>query len=168
MWLGAGELQTLIDEAQTPQQRIAFLLAGRCGLRHSELVQVRPVDFISGPTGHYVRVWEDYRKGEKYRKPPVSDELKNIVDTHSRSRWRWTSRSSASLEPRCTTWYAEPPSADRPDGRRGLVVRQHPLYPAHLWHHASQQGVLPSVVAYFPLFAMPCQAASASFARRPL
>ena len=81
VWLGADELQAFINEAQSPQQRVAFLLAGRCGLRRSELVQVRPADFVSGPTGHHVRVWEDYSKGEKYREPPVPDELKNIVDT---------------------------------------------------------------------------------------
>ena len=81
VWLGADELQALIDEAQSPQQRVAFLLAGRCGLRRSELVRVRPADFVSGPTDHHVRVWEDYAKGEKYREPPVPEELKTTVDT---------------------------------------------------------------------------------------
>ena len=76
MWLGADELQALINEAQTLQQRVAFLLAGRCGLRRSELIQVRSADFVSRPTGHTCA----YR-WTTTREPPVLDELKNIVDT---------------------------------------------------------------------------------------
>lgn len=81
VWLDEDEVQLWLDEARGPLQKVAFLLAARVGLRRGEIVQVRPVDFVEGPTGSHVRVWEDMTKAEAYREPPVPEELANIVET---------------------------------------------------------------------------------------
>lgn len=83
VWLGRDELDRFIQEAQTPEQRVAFLLASRVGLRRNEISQVTSVDFVESQTGTHVRVWQDYAKRNKYREPPVPNELANIVDTLS-------------------------------------------------------------------------------------
>lgn len=112
VWLGESELSALIAEYQTPIQRVAFLLGGRCGLRRSEIVKVRPNDFVSTPTGPVVRIWEDYAKRDKYREPPVPDDLKSIVETigHTIDEdapvvdvdpstvWRWVRGAAERLE----------------------------------------------------------------------
>lgn len=78
VWLSDEEVEDLIDEAQSAEQRRAFLLGARCGLRRSEIVSVTVADFLNGPEG-FVRVWEDYAKRDKYREAPVPDELENVV-----------------------------------------------------------------------------------------
>jgi len=80
VWLTVDELESLIDEAETPQQRVAIMLGGKCGLRREEIVSVTPNDFEHAPDG-FVRIWEDYAKRSKYREAPVPDELAHIVDT---------------------------------------------------------------------------------------
>lgn len=146
VWLAEDELQDLIAEAQTPEHTIAFLLAGRVGLRRSEIVQVRPVDFVEGPTGQHVRIWEDYAKRDKYREPPVPDELVTTVNTwthdeppdepvvgrHDDTVRRWVQRA-----------------ADRRQAATGDVgwryVGPHDL--RRTWGtYLLEQGVLPSVV----------------------
>jgi hypothetical protein len=86
VWLSSHEMDQLIAEATGPQQKIAFLLAGRCGLRRSEITQVCPKDFVTGPTGKHVRIWEDYAKREHYREPPVPENLYSIVETYAWER----------------------------------------------------------------------------------
>lgn len=81
VWLSREELSQLLDVHDDPKKRVAMLLAGRCGLRRSEVVQVAPKDFVSGPTGDHVRIWEDYAKREHYREPPVPDEVSTTVTT---------------------------------------------------------------------------------------
>lgn len=73
------EMQMLIDESQSAQQRIAFTLAGRAGLRLSEIVSVTPNDFNHGPRG-FVRVWGDYAKRDKYREAPIPNDFEAFVD----------------------------------------------------------------------------------------
>lgn len=81
VWLGREELASFVDEASSPEQRVAFLLAGRAGLRRKEITKVTPADFVTSQTGTHVRIWQDYAKREHYREPPVPDEVSNIVDT---------------------------------------------------------------------------------------
>lgn len=81
VWLSEKEMLALIDEAKTPKQQVAFLLAGRCGLRRKEIIEVTPNDIVDTDTGHVVRVWEG--KGDKYREPPIPGQLVNIVQTLS-------------------------------------------------------------------------------------
>jgi integrase len=80
VWLSSDELDQLIDEARSPQQKVALLLGGRSGLRREEIVSVTPNDFQHAPDG-FLRVWEDYAKRSKYRETPVPSETRNIVET---------------------------------------------------------------------------------------
>jgi len=114
VWLGEDELQTLLDEAQDTQQTIAFLLAGRCGLRRKEVTQITPADIVDTPTGTHLRVWEDIAKREHYREPPVPNKLSTyveaftdtaeiapdapIVDVTPKTVYRWVCRAAERLQ----------------------------------------------------------------------
>jgi integrase len=78
VWLSSDEIELLIDEAQSAEQRIAFTLGGRAGLRRSEIVSVTPNDFTHGPNG-FVRVWGDYAKRDKYREAPIPNDFEAFV-----------------------------------------------------------------------------------------
>ncbi|WP_455448596.1 tyrosine-type recombinase/integrase [Natrinema thermotolerans] len=148
VWLSEDELQAVIDEAEDNRQMIAFLLAGRCGLRRCEIVQVTPADVVETPTGTHLRVWEDVAKQEHYREPPVPDQLATYIDAHTdaagiapdesivdvtaKTVYRWVQRAAERL-------HAE--SGDR--GWSFLDV--HDL--RRTWGtNLLEQGVLPSVV----------------------
>lgn len=107
VWLSEKELSLLISKAESPQQKIAFLLGGRAGLRRQEMVDVRFKDVVETDTGNVVRVWQG--KGDKYREPPAPDELVNIVETlrfdadpedrvlgteHGSTVYRWIDRAA--------------------------------------------------------------------------
>lgn len=79
VWLEQDELDSLIAEAETPEQKVAMMLAGKCGLRRQEVADTTPADFVKTHGHHRVRVWEG--KGDKYREVPVPAELYNTVDT---------------------------------------------------------------------------------------
>jgi len=79
VWLTSEEMDMLIDEAETANQRIAFTLGARAGLRRSEIVSVTPNDFNHGPNG-FVRVWGDYAKRDKYREAPIPNDFAAFVD----------------------------------------------------------------------------------------
>jgi len=78
VWLTSDEIDRLINEAESAEQRIAFTLGGRAG-RRSEIVAVTPNDFTHGPTG-FVRVWGDYAKRDKYREAPIPNDFEAFVD----------------------------------------------------------------------------------------
>lgn len=78
VWLSEAELSAFIDEAETAQQKIAFLLAGRCGLRRQEIIEVEGEHIVPTDTGHVVRVWDG--KGSKYREPPAPQQLVGLVE----------------------------------------------------------------------------------------
>jgi len=80
VWLTVDEMDALIDEASDPQQRVAFMLGAKGGLRRSEIVSVTPNDFDHGPPG-FVRIWSDYAKRDKYRESPIPTELEHVVST---------------------------------------------------------------------------------------
>jgi integrase len=79
VWLSEQEMQLLLSKTPPnhPQHDAALLLAGRCGLRRQELVDVTPADLQQTDTGQIVRVWEG--KGDKYREVPAPAELWNIA-----------------------------------------------------------------------------------------
>jgi integrase len=78
VWLTGDEVELLLKEAQSGEQRRAFMLGARAGLRRSEITSVTVADFLHGPDG-FVRVWEDYAKRDKYREAPIPDELESVV-----------------------------------------------------------------------------------------
>ncbi|WP_226377564.1 hypothetical protein [Haloterrigena turkmenica] len=80
VWLSNEEFDALIDHAEIPHQRLAFLLGGRVGLRRSEIIQITPNDLVERPTGKHVRIWEDYAKRDQYREPPVPDKVEAIAN----------------------------------------------------------------------------------------
>lgn len=112
VWLSNDELREFVNEAKTPVQKAAFLLAGRSGLRRNEIRQVTSNDIVEGPTGYHVRVWEDYTKREKYRETPAPDELVHIaetlaydvgpgtpiVDTSGSTIYRWVRRAAERMQ----------------------------------------------------------------------
>jgi len=79
VWLSERVLQTLLDHADDDHAEMyaALLLAGRCGLRRQEIVDIAPKDLVRTDHGQVVRVWEG--KGNKYREVPAPDELLNIA-----------------------------------------------------------------------------------------
>lgn len=81
VWLGRDELAEFIEEYESPEQRLAFLLAGRVGLRRSEVISVTPADIVDTPTGKHLRIWQDYAKRDHYREPPLSDNVASIGET---------------------------------------------------------------------------------------
>jgi len=56
---------------------LALLLAGRCGLRRAEIVDVTPADVVRTDHGDVVRVW--HGKGDKYREVPAPDKLVTLL-----------------------------------------------------------------------------------------
>jgi len=79
VWLSESEIQLLIDKTKDGhrEQRAAFLLAGRCGLRRKEVVDVTPAHLVSTDHGRVVRIWEG--KGDKYREVPCPDALADVA-----------------------------------------------------------------------------------------
>ncbi|WP_440769351.1 site-specific integrase [Natronorubrum sp. DTA28] len=148
VWLGNDELESVIDQAKNTKQTIAFLLAGRCGLRRCEIVQITPADIVDTPTGTHLRVWEDVAKQEHYREPPVSDRLVTYIDAHTdaagiepgesivdvadKTVYRWVRRAAERLQAKT--------------GDRGWsFLDVHDL--RRTWGtNLLEQGVLPSVV----------------------
>ena len=101
------EVGALIDEAQSPQQEIAFRLGAQAGLRREEIASVTANDFTHAPDG-FLRVWNDYAKRGKYRETPIPEELASsvrtisydrdpdepIVDVEPNSIYRWVKRAA--------------------------------------------------------------------------
>lgn len=111
VWLGNDELDAFLEKASNPEQRLAFMLGARGGLRREEILNVTPEDFVTGPTGgQHVRVWAG--KGDKYREPPVPDTVDAIASTlaydqaddeplvsvNPSTLYRWVKRAAAELE----------------------------------------------------------------------
>jgi integrase len=111
VWLTADEIDLFIDEAQSPEQEIAFTLGGKAGLRRSEIVAVTRNDFTHGPSG-FVRVWGDYAKRDKYREAPIPDNFQSyvegitavqepdepVVDVSGTTIYRWVQRAAERLQ----------------------------------------------------------------------
>jgi integrase len=144
VWLSEREIQLLLDNTPSDKsnQRVAIILAARCGLRRKEIVDVTPNDLVSTDTGQTVRIWEG--KGEKYREVPAPQDLMNIalgmgndpdepfVDVDPSTVYTWVSRAAerAHAETGDAGWLEVGPH----DLRRSWGVR------------LLESGVLPSVV----------------------
>ena len=79
VWLSESDTATLLDAAQTTEQRIAFALGARCGLRSHEILQVSPADVIDTDAGTMLKV--EHGKGDKYRETPVPETLATQIQT---------------------------------------------------------------------------------------
>lgn len=104
VWLGREEMELFLSKAPDTIHRMALGLAGRCGLRSKELINVCPADVVKDDVvGPRVRVEEG--KGDYYREVPMPSELETtittyvevsdmkptepIVDKHPRTIQRW-------------------------------------------------------------------------------
>lgn len=79
VWLSEREMQLLLENVDEGNEtaEAALLLAGRCGLRRAEIVDVTPADVVRTDHGDVVRVWEG--KGDKYREVPAPDGLVTLL-----------------------------------------------------------------------------------------
>lgn len=77
--LEAVEGEQLLNAADGTQQRIAFVLGARCGLRSHEILDVAPEDIVDTDAGTMLRVW--HGKGDKFRETPVPRDLATTIRT---------------------------------------------------------------------------------------
>jgi integrase len=111
VWLNEDEAENFILAAQHTQQRLAFGLMLRSGLRSKEATEVTPQDVTHGPAGAFLRV--ESGKGDKYRETPVPQRVVTgietyadvrqasqdapIVDVSTRTLQRWVDNAAAHL-----------------------------------------------------------------------
>jgi len=79
VWLSQDEVTALLEAADGTQQRIAFALGARCGLRSHEVLDVAPEDIVDTDAGTMLRVW--HGKGDKFRETPVPRDLTTTIRT---------------------------------------------------------------------------------------
>ncbi|MBZ6496002.1 tyrosine-type recombinase/integrase [Natrinema longum] len=79
VWLSQNEVEQLLEAADGTQQRIAFALGARCGLRSHEVLDVAPEDIVDTDAGTMLRVW--HGKGDKFRETPVPRDLATTIRT---------------------------------------------------------------------------------------
>jgi len=73
VWLDLEETDQLLAAARGREERVAFTLGVRSGLRVSEIVDVEAKDVVSTSAGPRVRVWES--KGKEYREAPTTEKI---------------------------------------------------------------------------------------------
>ena len=79
VWLSQDEVTALLEAVDGTQQRIAFALGARCGLRSHEVLDVAPEDIVDTDAGTMLRVW--HGKGDKFRETPVPRDLTTTIRT---------------------------------------------------------------------------------------
>ncbi|WP_248515955.1 tyrosine-type recombinase/integrase [Salinarchaeum laminariae] len=79
VWLSQTDVSKLLDRADGTQQRLAFALGARCGLRSHEILDVAPEHVAETDAGTILRVW--HGKGDKYRETPVPRDLATTIRT---------------------------------------------------------------------------------------
>jgi len=73
IWLDLEETDDLLSKARDREERLAFTLGVRSGLRVAEIVDVQAKDVVSTSAGPRVRVWDS--KGKQYRETPTTEKL---------------------------------------------------------------------------------------------
>jgi integrase len=118
VWLSQSEVDDLLDAATDTEQRLAFALGARCGLRSHETISVAPEHVVDTDAGTMLRV---VGKGDKYRETPVPRDLATtirtiadvrekserapLVETNStRTLRRWVTRAAGTLEDDDPAW----------------------------------------------------------------
>lgn len=79
IWLDQDEADKLINHARDREERLAFRLGLRSGLRVSEIVSVEAKDVVETSAGARVRVWES--KGREYRETPTTNKVQAQAET---------------------------------------------------------------------------------------
>jgi integrase len=79
VWLSPAEVEQLLDAADGTQQRVAFALGAKCGLRSFEVLDVSPQDVVETEAGDMLRVW--HGKGDKFRETPMPSDLATTIRT---------------------------------------------------------------------------------------
>ena len=79
IWLSQAEVNQLIEQAEGTQQRLAFSLGARCGLRSHEVLDVAAEHVVDTDAGTMLRVW--HGKGDQYRETPVPRDLATTIRT---------------------------------------------------------------------------------------
>lgn len=119
VWLSSSELKQLIDAADDAEHRFAISLAGRCGLRSHEVLDVAPSHIVETDAGRMLRVW--HGKGDKYRETPIPETLASSIGavadmrsqprdapvigaTTTRTLRRWVRRAADSVESDDDAW----------------------------------------------------------------
>jgi len=110
VWLDRDEVALFLEQADDTEQRLAFGLGVRCGLRSQELVSVTAIHVIEdAEVGPRVRV--EHAKGDHYREVPMPVALHTtaetfaevrdagaetpLVDRSTRTIQRWVDRAAA-------------------------------------------------------------------------
>jgi integrase len=113
VWLAEDEVDILLEHATDQQQRIAFALGARCGLRSAEVLDVAPEHVVDdNAVGPMIRVVDG--KGHKPRETPIPDTLaatiravgdvrdvdrdEPIIDRSTRTLRRWVTHAADVLE----------------------------------------------------------------------
>jgi integrase len=84
VWLSSAEVDQLLDAADGPNQRLAYQLGVRCGLRSEEVTDVTPQDIQRQDGGPILLVREG--KGDKYRETPIPPSVANTIETAAEYR----------------------------------------------------------------------------------
>jgi integrase len=79
IWLDQDEADQLIRRADDREERLAFRLGLRSGLRVSEIVDVQAKDVVDTSAGARVRVWNS--KGKQYRETPTTKDVLAAAET---------------------------------------------------------------------------------------
>lgn len=79
IWLDLDETDQLLSAARDREERLAFTLGLRSGLRVAEIVDVQAKDVVSTSAGPRVRVWES--KGKEYRETPTTEKMLAQAET---------------------------------------------------------------------------------------
>jgi Phage integrase family. len=79
IWLDLDETDQLLAAADSREERIAFALGVRSGLRVQEIVNVEAKDVVSTSAGPRVRVW--HSKGKQYRETPTTKDILAMAET---------------------------------------------------------------------------------------
>jgi len=78
IWLSQSDVEQLLDAAEDTQERIAYALGARSGLRSNEIVNVTPGDLAETDAGWMLRVMEGKSKP---RETPVPESLATTIRT---------------------------------------------------------------------------------------
>lgn len=99
VWLSDHEVRQLINISENTEQRIAFGLGARCGLRSEEIIRVAPEDIVDSDAGMMLRVWES-AKTDAFRETPIPPNLATTIRTLGDVREKTTDQPAINVTKR--------------------------------------------------------------------